>query len=673
MKSARTATGAFGTTLGVLLVASFFTGVRVWGAAAWGYFPLSVRVALLTVGVVIAAAAYYATRSASKSASLEGELARPNWSVYIGIPVAWGLLCYWLSAQAHFLGDGYLQLATLAGDQPLVRGRSFGAMFLNVGLKKFFGTGDQAALDIYRTVAIAAGVMFAAGTVAAAHPLFAGLRERLLFTLGMLTGGFALLFFGYVENYAFFCLSVALFTYAGFLIGEGKLSRGWIVVPFALAVFFHVLGMVLVPALLYILVRDSRLWRSFARWPLALRGAILAPLLAAAVALFAYLYHTSYYFRFAFVPLFPGRLVVEGYTLFSAKHILDWLNLVIMLLPGIAVLAAAGWGSLRKSMRQAGVRFALILSASGALVTFLLDPKIGMPRDWDLFAFAGIPLAALAYLVLLRDHDRSRAATYPAVLAIALGALLLFPRAGILHTPERAIAQMEDYAHLDVRRNRTGVYAFAQYLLKEGYVSVYPRVRAFQDSVYVEDRLSAQAGELVRRQRYAEVRGLAQQLIAVNPQMFSGWMYLGRVYNTEGRYDSARVALSIADGLNPESPGVLNELGLAYYHGGDKDKAEKLWRKSLALNSAQFAPHYSLARVYHDRGDNERYIEELRIAATHSDAPAKVSLELADYYLGRRELESAKAAIYRALSLGADSTAVRALDRKYPGLVDWKQ
>jgi tetratricopeptide (TPR) repeat protein len=198
-------------------------------------------------------------------------------------------------------------------------------------------------------------------------------------------------------------------------------------------------------------------------------------------------------------------------------------------------------------------------------------------------------------------------------------------------------------------------------------------VRAFRDSVYVEDRLSAQAGELVRLQRYDELRGLAAQLIAVNPQQFSGWMYLGRAYNTQGRYDSAQVALSIADGLNPGSPGVLNELGLACYHGGDKKRAENVWLKSLAIDRGQFPPHYSLARIYREWGDNARYIEHLRAAATHDEAPAQVSLELADYYLGRREFEPAKAAIYRALALNADSAAVRALRNKYPGLIDWKE
>jgi cytochrome c-type biogenesis protein CcmH/NrfG len=661
-------------TLAVFFAASYFTGARVWGVAAWGYFPVWMRLTGLAAGVAVGFAALLFARSslASTAGGPIGAPARPYWPLYIGIPLVWGGLCYLLRTQAHFLGDGAFQLALLAGDQPLFRARSFGTMALCVALKRYFGSGDQAALNIYRTVAISAGVLFSATAIAVAHELFDSLGRRLLFILGMLSAGFALLFFGYVENYAYFCLSVAFFTCAGFLIGEGKLRRAWILLPLALSVFFHILGLVLVPAAIYILICDSRLARAFARGSTPVRGAIVIVVVVTAVLLFAYLYRTSYYFRFAFVPLFPGRLVVEGYTLFAGKHLLDWLNLQVMLLPGVCVLVAGGWRSMREASRKPAIRFGLILLASAALATFMLDPKIGMPRDWDLFAFTGIPAAALAYLVVLGDRERSPSAILSAALAVALGFLLLLPRAAVGHAPARAIEQMEDYARLDVRKNRTGVYALAGYLLNEGYVSAYARVRAFQDSIYVEDSLSARAGELVRRQRYKEVRPLAQQLIAVNPQMFSGWLYLGRVYNTEGRYDSARVALSIADGLNPQSTGVLNELGLAYYYGGDKNKAEKIWLQSLALDPTQFAPHYSLARVYRDRGDNERYVEQLRAAAMHGDAPAGVSLELADYYLGRREFQSAKGAIQRALSLGADSTAIHALDRKYPGLVDWK-
>ena len=31
---------------------------------------------------------------------------------------------------------------------------------------------------------------------------------------------------------------------------------------------------------------------------------------------------------------------------------------------------------------------------------FVLDPKLGMPRDWDLFSFAGVPFVVLCYCLL---------------------------------------------------------------------------------------------------------------------------------------------------------------------------------------------------------------------------------------------------------------------------------
>ena len=92
--------------------------------------------------------------------------------------------------------------------------------------------------------------------------IFAGmlvdrLRDRALLVLGLSSGGYMLLFFGYVENYAPLCLGIALFLMTGVLITRGKLKRWLIVLPLAVAVFFHLAGLALVPAAFYVLAQGT--------------------------------------------------------------------------------------------------------------------------------------------------------------------------------------------------------------------------------------------------------------------------------------------------------------------------------------------------------------------------------------------------------------------------------
>ncbi|MCK4461803.1 MAG: hypothetical protein KAW46_08350, partial [candidate division Zixibacteria bacterium] len=124
------------------------------------------------------------------------------------------VLFYFLRARTHFLGDGYTLLSSLATDQATaMKIREYGESLLHIWLENLIGgDGQAAALLSYQIISIAAGLLFVIVTALFASKLFERTADRVLFLLGVCTGGYMLLFFGYVENYSLFVLSVLVYT-----------------------------------------------------------------------------------------------------------------------------------------------------------------------------------------------------------------------------------------------------------------------------------------------------------------------------------------------------------------------------------------------------------------------------------------------------------------------------
>jgi tetratricopeptide (TPR) repeat protein len=66
--------------------------------------------------------------------------------------------------------------------------------------------------------------------------------------------------------------------------------------------------------------------------------------------------------------------------------------------------------------------------------------------------------------------------------------------------------------------------------------------------------------------------------------VYNNWGYY---YQELVDYDKAVESYRKAIDLRPDHYGYYNNLGLALYHGGKKDEADLVFRKSLAINRNQ--------------------------------------------------------------------------------------
>ncbi len=656
---------AYYAILTAFLAASFFPQYRVWGMNLWAYFPIYVPLVLFGLGAVIPFAIRWIPGRDQDNQS-NGKY----WLITIGLTVLFGLAFYFLRARTHFLGDGYTVLSLLAQENPLVKTRELGEALAHIWMKSAVGGGGvSAALLSFQVISISSGILFLVTVGAVGKSLFERTTDRLLFWLGLCSGGYMLLFFGYVENYSLLVLAVAIYSLMGLLVIKGKVNRWLTLIPLASAIFFHVIAATLIPSAVYLLAVESRAGTFIARQGRAAKIALTLAMLAVVIWVFHHFYTTDYFFRFAFVPLLENRFTVEGYTLFSIRHLADYLNLLLLLLPGLPIVVAALWSTpLRNILKRRECRFLLILAASTLGAIFVLDPKLGMPRDWDLFSFVGVPLAIVSYYLVLGNRRSTDSYVSVCVLSITLCLLGLCPRVVAQVNSSISVSHFKDYLMMDRVKNRNGRGILKRFYRAQGQEQEARKVRVKRRQDFPEEGTYIEANRLMKAGSTRRAAALFTRVVDLNPIYWNAWSALGNCYKNLKEYDSALVCLEIADGLNPYNDSICNRLAWTCFHKGDYGRARRLWLNMLEQDSLLIDPKRGLARLYQVTGDEERYYQYIVRAASRNDAPLDIVKSLGDYYLSLGAYEEAARTYEKALEKGLDSAYVDSLLSCHPQL-----
>lgn len=655
---------AFVLTVAVLFAASFFPEARLWGFSDYGYFGWPGRIVLL-----LAAALVWLLTQRSGGGSKSRT--RVSWPVVsIAIIVGSGLLFYLLHQRTHFLGDGVQLLARLAEAGPPKPFWGPAAYWIQDNLFALLGeSGLDGSRRVFQIISIGSGAAITGMICWAAPRLYEDFNDRMFFVLGLATGNYALMFYGYVENYSTFVALMLAFGLLGLLHLRGRLACWPAIIPFLIAGLFHPFTVGMAPAAVYLLLQGTATGRWFAERGRRLWiGAGTLGLLVV-VAVFWHYYTTEWFFRFALVPIFEDHLTVEGYTLLSAKHLLDYLSLTFQSHPGLPILVAALIGlPLSWIISKPEYRFLLLFLIPYLVIAFLFDPKLGMGRDWDVFGLGGIALALLVYVVLL-DLRRSEARYRSTVLmAFALAAMVFGPRVLIQADESRGLELMDNLCRLDPIRNRKGETLMLMHMINIGRRAEVEARVAGQPRGYPERVKFDQGMAMGDRGRYREAIARMNEALEINPAYYPAWCFKGRAYAELGKYDSALAILALAEGLNPRNPTIYNNYGIVYWLQDDLDEAEQWWLRSRESYSNNREALEWLVKLYHKQGKRGRYLTVLRELMTYPDASFDAVALMAQEYIFVNQYDSARAVLKAGLSRGMDSTFVRNLQEQHPEL-----
>ncbi|UCD64681.1 MAG: hypothetical protein JSW34_04390 [Candidatus Zixiibacteriota bacterium] len=653
---------------GLFLIAfgTAFPHLRLWAFNSWAFYPAYVAMSVILIAAILPLLIRILVK--------DRDIAPPGRGLSVGLGIVYALgmtgLFVLLRAKAHFLGDTGLRTSLLPKISAELRISDYGATIIARKVYELLeGVAANPAQLTYQVLSYVSGAIFVIIVIYFSTRLFDDLGRRAWFTLSLTTSGYMLLYFGYIETYPLFVTSVLLVTLVGLEICRGRLSR-WLIIPsLVLALLLHIVAVALIPAAIYTLVYDSKIHRAVSKTTLATRIALILIVLAVGVAASAYTVSESYYVRFNITPLVESRFTVAGYTLFGLSHIVDFANMTFQLFPGIAVvliLALLSPGV--RASRSGELTYLLVLNVCCLGICFLFYPQLGMPRDWDVYTFMGVPLAALgAYWILSDDRLRMKRIMPPALI-VALNMMVLVPRVVTQISPDIAFEQVKSYGRMDPAKYLYVHKLLVEDCLRRGRGHLLPELEQMLRRLSPEEAALRAGEELKEQRKYGEAIARSKTALRYNAMLSPAHYNIGSCYLMLSQFDSACMYLEIADGWNPHHPNILNELGYAYVGIRRFEDAEKRWKQLRLVKERELPATLNLLDLYTLTEQFEKKLILLGEAKIPTGAPGILLKQLGDHYLSVGDNNSAVAAYRTGIRNGLDSLSREQIYLRFPAL-----
>ncbi len=382
---------------------------RTWGLDGFRFLGMPLRLTLTGGGVALAVVVALIALQA------KGVLARfIPWMILAGF-----FLAMLLFPPATFLrGDGQLLIDAVRSHR-LLPLRAPLTSLITDGLSRIPAFGDHPE-RVFRGLGLLGGLLHLWAIVLILRD-WKNVAGKIAAALLLTRTGALLLYVGLAEYYALVAGAVVLAMALSLRpLREGRFPRAGFLVAI-LASFFHIMGVVLLPA--FVLALTPRLGRRWSR----LLFALVAVLGMAVALVFARAHMMA-----PFGPALHGSAFAAW-----GRRLLDDVNLLFWMAPGAAVLLPA-WLLLRREQNVAteerSTREFLVGAFLGTVGFLLLfKPDLGAARDADLYVVFGLMLLLLT-LELFRGADRR-------ILAHASGAILL---AGIVTVGAQLMVQANE-------------------------------------------------------------------------------------------------------------------------------------------------------------------------------------------------------------------------------------
>lgn len=582
--------------LAVLYALAGQVGVRLlWGVNFAKFLP-EWWLWASTVIVIAAALPPVASVLTTVMMSASDKLTSARRAVLVPVIVSVAFLPFFIffHSSTPFLGDGALRI------NELLSGRWFlatepGDFFLHAAfyrvLLKPLGL---SAAPAYHLLSAVAGVIFLAGTYRLARYL--SQRAFLTIWLALMASGLMVLFFGYVESYS---IVAALWPYI-FLSALKVIDRGRgeavLLLLYVVSGIIHLASWWLFSGLVIGALVASRL-----AIPAALRRTVVV------WAVFLVLGIVSLYLASSFGWNAPARHLLPLYSgigpgLLSTDHLVNLINwFLIAGCPGIVLLAIrsrfAADSADTWSVRRHTLMFWAVLPALVFALVFV--PKLGGPRDWDLFSLAFFVLVP-ASLTLICTTDRYLQVPSQLIAASLVGFCTMVSFAAVNASSVASANRFEEVIEVS-----PSGHLYQEYIMLHNFVEPRPdlsyrRLRYAQkaweapplehaDSISILIRLSELCLE---KNRLPEAREYIDLALAADSNNLVSNLLLVEHRLSQGVVAEFPDLAVMLESRFPDQPRALMEAGLLWVQSGDTERGGIDLRRAYTLDTS-----YALAAL----------------------------------------------------------------------------
>jgi tetratricopeptide (TPR) repeat protein len=541
-------------------------------------------------------------------------------------------------APTHFFGDGYALITNLASPAgTFVKWSEKGITLILIAIQSLLGPQNQkTALAAFQLVSVCSGTIALYFFFLIAEAISEDRMKRLLTLSVSIFSGAILLFFGYVENYPLLWPFLSGFIYCSlrYLKGRKGLTAAGILLAFGL--FLHLQMGAFIPAYIYLLFCRGRGLLIYRKMRILVWSAA-AVFLLAGIFLFIKTYQTDLYFENIFLPLWKGKPVAPEYTLFSLSHLADIFNLLLLLSPLLPLLLFYAGRALPGIFKDRIPLFLFLAAIGGLLFLFLIDPTLGMVRDWDLFSLSGYALTLLLVALYRPGEANFYRKVFPGMMILLALSILPFL---LVNLNESISPRYARYMYeLDKEKSFKTLIALRQFYIDKGdnaSASELNRILRSSDlnSAKIDRAMAAldqeqvqQAREMARsinpdryssryhgmmsmlyywERNYEKALEESDQAIILQAYNFKLYSARARIFSSLGKGDSALVCLRKAYQLNAVDSDILEGFSGLYLMQGYPDSSIYYGEKLVEVDSENPMAYYFLTLASAQLGDNAK-------------------------------------------------------------------
>ncbi|MEE9442299.1 MAG: hypothetical protein V3V99_06485 [candidate division Zixibacteria bacterium] len=595
--------GVTGLVWGLRFLPYLIPQGRVWGVNHLLFLPPVYLWIYAALGIIILSlffrpVAQISNRVFGSAAAVL--LERPFPKRWLFAAVCAVIFFWFLKLPVYLLGDSFSVTANISNDLPVIyKWSEIGSIFMAVIVSKIIPVaGAESGVYAYGVISVLSGGATIFLLFALAYELGNDRTQRLFIFCLTLFAGWTLLFFGYTENYPVLWPFITGYVYFGIRYLRGKNS---LIVPFVflaasmvlhLQIAFFIFSFIL---LLFSRGLPARLYENHKKIILS----IIVLGMAGAAVLFYKFYQQSLELQIYLMPLFVGHGATAGYTLFSIDHLLDIGNQLLLLMPAFPVLLILSFGRWRKLFTDRLNQFLILLSLGGFAFLFIIEPRLGMGRDWDLFALAGLaPLLLVAKIAIERHSILSR--FFPVIIIASL--TMIMPYLAVNMNYDSAVENYKFLLSLDRERGRTGVTNLIKMYDEKGDKAVVDSLKVILRDHYPAATLAPTAYELIDQRRYDEALIISDSLFKLDPYSIENFLLRASILIKQEHYARAIQDLETAADLGRYDSRPLIRLAQAYNQLGQFEKMMMVLRKAQQCDAKSFKVAEGLSSGFYSMG-----------------------------------------------------------------------
>ena len=595
-------------------IASFFPKARLWGVNQLAYVSVIPRWIIIILALLILVPKVNKIcydGLAGFFNLVEKNLGRINrYYKYIFFSLG-GILPFWVfKAKTNLLGDGYLRA------RDILAGAKFSVtepldFYLHALVYRFL---KLDANQTYILISCLAGAFFVFLALLLSHLLGKENKEKVFAFVILVSMGSIQLFFGYVESYTLVYIGIMGYFLFSLWFLKGKCSLIFPGIALFFSISFHLSVIYLLPSLIYLCLSKSK--REEKTFDFKSVFSVTFMLLLVGTGLFILSTQNPDKISPAtyFISIFGSSQ--DPYSLFSFAHLLDIINEQFLLSPAGIILWAMVIFCVRKiNFKERVVTFFAIVTFFSFVFAFIMDPKLGYARDWDLFSSTGLGYTLLG-IYLGFNYFRQAKIKRLNYMILALTSTALFctrPWIWVNAQEEKAVERFKALLNVDVERSGYGHEILAYHYRDQGLINKEMEEWERALSVVKNERYAVNLGiSYGKLGRYQEAIDMFKRAIQINPNFANSYPNLGKVLVLIGEYDEAKKQYQMAINKAPYFLPAYKDLGALLMVTGDYKEAILVLESAIKINPDYFPAYNNIAIAYSRLGKPEDVVPLFR-------------------------------------------------------------